>query len=105
MTLTSTETPYDSLSNVYSMAFEQASAGKGKERHADADNEPFERQVICEMARRLGSPFCPSYQAVKKIYEASKMEDPDRAIHELIGALNYVAATVILLQEKKREQS
>ena len=97
--------PYRSLEHVFKMAFDQASIGKGKERHVDGADEPFDKQVICEMARRLNSPFCPSYQAVKKIYEASKMDDPGRAIHELLGALNYIAATIILLEEKSTDVS
>ena len=52
------------------------------------------------MDRRLhGNADGPRYQAVKKIYESARM-DPDRAIKELLGAINYTAAAIILLKEK-----
>jgi len=44
---------YQKLQDVLDRAFEQASIGKGKERHAT--NEPFESQLICEISRRLHS--------------------------------------------------
>jgi len=90
---------YDKLAEVFQGAFDQASVGKGSERHAK-DDEPFERQKICEITRRLqGSPVAgPLFQAAKKIFETERLP-PDRAIHELYGAINYISAAVIILQE------
>lgn len=86
---------YQSLQNVLEEAYIQASEGKGQERHAKG--EPFEEQKICEITRRLiGSPIQSLlYQAVKKIYETTRT-DP---IPELLGAINYIAAGIIILRE------
>ena len=91
--------PYYALAEIFEEAFDQASAGKGSERHAYG-SENYSDQLICEMDRRLhGNADGPKYQAVKKIYESARM-DPDRAIHELLGAINYTAAAIIILKEK-----
>lgn len=96
--------PYKSLRRVLDGAYEQASSGKGKERHAYLDDEPFEDQLICEISRRLGGGIAgPLYQATKKIYESARLE-PDRAIRELYGAINYISAAIILLEEKQKEK-
>ncbi len=96
--------PYFPLAQVFEAAFNQASAGKGNERHAYSSDENYRNQLICEMDRRLhGNADGPKYQAVKKIYESARM-DPDRAIKELLGAINYTAAAIILLDEKRRPQ-
>ncbi len=92
--------PYYSLVKVFNDAFLQASNGKGNERHAYSDREPYSDQVLCEMDKRLGgNAIGPRYRAVKKIYESARME-PDRAIHEILGAINYLAAAVIILTDK-----
>jgi len=93
------EEQYNTLATVLSMAFDQASVGKGKVRHAD--NEPFDKQIICEVSRRLQNhpTAAPLFQAVKKIYESGRL-NPPAAIHELLGAINYTAAAIILLKEK-----
>jgi len=92
--------PYFELAQVFEAAFNQAAVGKGKERHAYSEEEAYQYQVLCEIDRRLrGNADGPLYQAVKKIYESARM-DPQRAIHELLGAINYTAAAVILLKEK-----
>lgn len=90
--------PYTKLHEVLDMAFKQASQGKGKERHA-TEGEPFERQIICEVCRRVGHGYTWG-QAVKKIYEAERLPK-DRAIAELLGAINYLAADIIVLMEKE----
>ena len=87
---------YESLATVYDSAIEQASEGKGRERHAEA-GEPYEKQVICEVARRVGLGY-PLGQAVKKIYESQRLGG-ERGVAELLGALNYVAAAVIVMRE------
>ena len=91
---------YALLELVLDRALAQASGGKGKERHA-VDGEPFERQQICEITRRLGHGFSRG-QAVKKIYEAQRLP-ADRAVAELLGAINYIAASIIVLEEQTGE--
>lgn len=88
--------PYFSLRAVLGEAWEQAALGKGKDRHQKQD-EPFEDQPICMFARRVGIGF-PLGQAMKKIDEAAMIEH-GAAVNELLGAINYIAAAVIVLRE------
>jgi len=90
---------YSSLENVLAMALDQASPGKGKERHAE-DAEPFEKQQICEITRRVGQGF-PLGQAVKKIQESPRLVSEHR-INELLGAINYIAASIIVEMGEKK---
>ena len=93
---------YTQLARVLMDAMEQAAGGKGKERHADG--ERFENQKICVINRWLrGSPVAGAlFQAVKKSVESSRMP-PSRAIRELYGAINYISAAIILLEELMNE--
>ena len=77
---------YFELERILKLALEQASEGKGSERHANG--EDFEKQKICEISRRLGSNDYNLGQAVKKIYESKRLPK-ERAIAELLGAINY----------------
>ena len=94
--------PYAELRRVLDAAYEQAANGKGKERHAN--NKPFTAQPIMEIARMVG----PGYQlgqAMKKAQEAGGMiqrGQPDRAKAELLGAINYLAACVLLIEEDQK---
>lgn len=92
---------YDSLYKVLLAAYNQAENGKGKERHQLNNEEPFEDQKICEIARRLSVDYNLG-QAVKKIYESKRLAD-GRDIAELYGAINYIAAAIIVKQEEKNE--
>ena len=87
---------YAALYRVYEDAYEQASEGKGRERHA-SEGEAYEDQIICEVTRRLG-PGYPLGQAVKKIYESQRIGG-EKGIAELLGAINYIAAAVIVMRE------
>lgn len=95
-----TDEQYKALRSVLECAFEQASNGKGKERHAD-NVEYFQNQQICEIGRRLEGNLAagPLFQAVKKIYESGRL-DKNGAIAELLGAINYIAAAIILHYDK-----
>lgn len=95
-----TNNNYESLQKVLNSALDQASCGKGNARHAYGD-EPFEKQVICEICRRLSNEKTAGalFQAVKKIYESGRLEK-EAAINELYGAINYIAAAIILLKEE-----
>lgn len=88
---------YSSLKRVLDMAYDQASSGKGKERHANDDN--FEDQPICQIPRYQGSIDFVTGQAVKKCLEVTKLPTVDAKVRELLGAINYIAAGIIVLQE------
>lgn len=94
--------PYAPLWRVLYAAYDQAANGKGKERHAN--NKPFTAQPIMEIARMVG----PGYQlgqAMKKAQEAGGMiqrGQPDRARAELLGAINYLAACVLMIEEAEK---
>lgn len=96
---------YESLSSVLNEAYDQASCGKGVNRHAYGE-EKFENQVICEIAKRLNPTgfSAPLFQAVKKVYESTRLE-PKAAKHELLGAINYIAASVILIDNEIKEET
>lgn len=87
---------YESLTAVLSAALDQASVGKGVERHAKA-GEPFDRQKICEITRRVGLAF-PLGQAIKKAEESIRLGD--RGPYEILGAINYLAAAHICMSEQ-----
>ena len=89
-------TGYEPLRYVLEEAFEQASQGKGRRCHANG--KPFLEQPIMEEGRNSGPGFL-SGQARKKILEAKNCADDERAIADLLGAINYVAAMVILRRE------
>lgn len=86
---------YDVLRRVLARAVEQASAGKGRERHAH--DEPFDQQKIVLLAKWSGGPAFDVGQACKKALESTRLPK-ERAVAELLGAINYLAAAVILLE-------
>jgi hypothetical protein len=87
---------YAPLNGVLKRAYEQAKDGKGKERHAK-DKEPFDKQKICEITRRVGLGY-PLGQAIKKAEESQRLS-PEAAVKEILGAINYLAAAVIVIEE------
>lgn len=90
---------YEPLASVLQAALDQAQSGKGKERHAN-DRE-FERQPIMEIGRMVGLGY-PTGQAQKKTQEAVGMFNrgqTDSAEAELLGAINYLAAAILLIRE------
>lgn len=93
------EPNYDKLRAVLDAAYKQSANGKGRERHANGRD--FDRQPILEIARMVG----PGYQvgqAMKKGQEAIGMiarGDYDAAVQELLGAIVYSAACVVLIGE------
>ena len=88
---------YESLARVLDQALNHAQAGKGKERHA-GPGEAFEDQKIVQLCVWMGGIQGDVFQACKKALEAVRLE-PDKAKHELLGAINYLAAAVIVLDE------
>lgn len=89
---------YEGLHEVMHDALDQAQIGKGQIRH-NVRNEAFERQQIIEIDARLQNSPCQGvlFQAVKKIYESADLE-PERAVHELRGAMVYLGAALIRYQ-------
>lgn len=85
---------YEALGAVLMDAYNQASHGKGKERHARED-EKFTDQLIIEGAKRFGIGSL-LFQAYKKSEESQRLEY-HRARAELLGAIVYLAAAVIAL--------
>lgn len=89
---------YKELRDVLIQAELQAREGKGAERHSLG--EDFKDQPICVLTRQLGMGF-PLGQAVKKVLESQKLRQyPARSKAELLGAINYIAAAVIVLEEQ-----
>lgn len=91
---------YGPLASVLQEALNQAQDGKGKERHAN--DKPFLKQPIMEIGRMVGVGY-QTGQAMKKAQEAGGMlsrGEPDRAVAELLGAINYLAAAIMLIREQ-----
>lgn len=91
---------YTLLQSVLDAAFKQASEGKGKERHADG--KPFVEQPIFWIEENFKS--FQLGQAVKKIHESQRL-GIDAAIKELYGAIVFIAAKIITLQNKKGKEA
>lgn len=94
---------YERLAAVLASAFEQASVGKGKERHANA--LPFDQQPMQTIARDHGIGFITG-QARKKAEEALGMlarGEREAAVKELLGAIVYTAGAVIFIQDQSQE--
>lgn len=86
---------YDKLFAVLMQAFNQASEGKGKERHART-GVAFQDQPMALINKQIGSIDGFIYQAHKKSLEAIRLPD-GRAQAEILGAINYLAGAVIAL--------
>lgn len=93
---------YDALRDVLRRAVEQAARGKGRERHAAA-GEPFHEQQIVKLCVWSGSPGFAIGQACKKALESQRL-DAGRAVAELLGAINYLAAAVIVRELELKAQ-
>ena len=89
---------YEALADTLDEALCQAQAGKGAVRHSTG--QPFLNQPIMEIGRMVGIGYNVG-QAMKKSQEAMRLPD-DRAIAELLGAINYLASAVLLIEEKQR---
>ena len=92
---------YEPLAEVLSRALEQAQSGKGDERHANG--LPFlEQPIMVEQRQQKGTGFVIG-QARKKSLESMGLE-AGAAVRELLGAINYLAAAVIYLEEGPGEE-
>lgn len=95
---------YAPLIEVLNEAAVQAAHGKGHERHSGG--KPFIHQPLLEITRRYGLGF-PFGQVEKKLEEANRMVGRgqiDAAIREMLGAINYIAGAVIVLNEQKPDE-
>jgi hypothetical protein len=86
---------YEPLAMVLRAALDQAQHGKGKDRHANG--KPFDQQPLLEIGRMVGQGY-PLGQAMKKAQESLRLPR-DRAKAELLGAINYLAAAYLLLDD------
>lgn len=90
---------YEDLYSELLLAGSQAAFGKGKERHANS--LPFTQQPIFTIGRTVGPAFNTG-QAIKKAGEAQQMfnrGEKDKAVHELQGAIVYLASAIALMRE------
>lgn len=99
MNLNNIEPGYEKLAHVLKRAFDQAAKGKGKKRHAKG--EPFHEQVMQIGAKKFGVGSL-LFQAFKKSEESQRLPH-DRAVAELLGAINYLAGAVIRLEEDNKK--
>ena len=91
------EKGYESLAEVLVEALEQAQHLKGFACHAN--NLPFLEQEIIKEGRTLGL-MGHVFQIRKKVREAANCPDPARAIEDILGAMVYSAAMILLIREK-----
>lgn len=87
---------YESLADVLHRAFQQASAGKGAERHGQG--QAFTDQPMQQLIALYGQGFALG-QAAKKAQESQRMPTA-RAVAELLGAIVYLAGAVIALESR-----
>lgn len=90
------ENPYGQLENVLQRALDQASKGKGKERHGG--DTPFGDQPMQVISELLKSERGLLFQAMKKIVESQRL-DKGAAIEELLGAIVYIAGAIIYKEQ------
>ncbi len=93
---------YLSLQKALNAALDQAINGKGRERHGS--DLSFDEQPMLAISRVVGIGF-PLGQVCKKVQEAARLvarDEPDRARAELLGAINYLAGAVVLLEEMSK---
>lgn len=90
---------YLELLDVLTKALDQAQFGKGRQRHAN--NKPFLNQKIMRLRQEVGSGYTIG-QACKKAIESQNL-DKDAAIHDLLGAIVYLGAEVLCLQQEMEE--
>lgn len=92
---------YECLSAVLQDAFEQASGGKGRERHAT--DLPFDQQPMQKLCDLYGPGFALG-QAAKKSQESQRLPY-ERARAELLGAIVYTAGAVIALDRAQAKDT
>lgn len=100
------EPGYEALADVLKRALDQAQHGKGRERHGDTTSSilgrpaSFIEQPICRLAEVYGLGYQLG-QSAKKAHEALHLPS-DRAKAELLGAIVYLCAAHIHVEERER---
>lgn len=92
--------PYHDLARALAAAYYQAALGKGAERHGDG--RAFREQRMFSIAEGMGTEAGLIYQANKKSQESMAMEK-DAAVHELAGAIVYLAGAMLCRQSEEGE--
>lgn len=97
---------FEPLASVLRRAYDQAAMGKGVQRHGQG--QPFVEQPMQQLVALHGCGFAIG-QASKKASEAQRMLTltgaVEPAVHELLGAIVYLAGTVVALElDAKRAQ-
>jgi hypothetical protein len=95
------EKGYEPLANTLIQALNQSQYGKGKQCHANG--LPFLQQPIMTRAREVGEGGL-AFQSMKKILEAFHCKDDSRAVEDMLGAIVYVAAQVLLRYEGEQKE-
>lgn len=92
------ESPYAELKRVLDQAFKSQTEGKSRARHNKSGAIPFESQRIMKISETIGSPHGLTYQINKKMLEALDMEEVEKVIHELEGAMVYLGALILYVE-------
>ena len=95
-----TDLDYESLRRVLEAAYDQASMGKGKERHA-GDGLAFIDQPMQAVSKLLNTSDGLAFQAIKKVTEQQGMKTFEQKERELLGAINYIAGIIIFEQNRQ----
>lgn len=90
------ERGYETLMSVLMDAYAQAANGKGSERHSNGLTQPFERQDMVKIIKATSIDFAVG-QALKKLLEARRIDNPKARRNELLGAIVYAAGAVVAL--------
>jgi hypothetical protein len=94
-----TKIDYESLRRVLEAAYDQASMGKGKERHA-GDGLAFIDQPMQAVSKLLNTSDGLAFQAIKKVTESQGMKTFEQKERELLGAIVYIAGMIIFEQNR-----
>lgn len=92
---------YEDMAAVLQRALDQASKGKGDERHAQG--RAFADQPMQQLISLYGPGFALG-QAAKKAQESQRLP-AGQDVHELLGAIVYLAGTVIHIEAHRGEES
>jgi len=92
--------PYHESACALLGAYEQMALGKGRERHAN--DLPFVNQRMLSISRQLDDDGGMAYQVCKKTQESRAMK-PEKAVHELRGAIVYTLGMILFRAERSAE--
>lgn len=92
---------YEALAIALQNAYFRAATGKGRTRHG-AHGIDFDKQEICQELRNFKTIAPAAFQARKKIKESFRLPREEQ-INELLDAIVYCAAAVIVLKEDEPE--